>query len=226
MTLKKLDEIRLLIFDLDGTLVDSEEDLALSVNVARERMMLGPLPRKTIASYVGHGVGALIRRALGEGASAEAVSEATAYFMTHYRAHMLDHTVAYPGVRESLDELRGRELAVLTNKPVRFSRDLLTGLGMASRFSFIYGGDSFAQKKPDSVGVLRLMQDTACSARATMLIGDSDIDVATGRNAGVWTCGVTYGLGAKTLETTLPDLILDDLRELPGLLGGKPFAPR
>jgi len=213
-----LQGLRLLIFDLDGTLVDSEQDLAASVNAVRGQMGLAPLERAEIVSYVGRGVSALIERALGEGASEADVEKGVALFLDYYRLHMLDHTVPYPGVREALEGLRYRTLAVLTNKPVGFSRELLAGLNMADYFAYVYGGNSFDRKKPDPVGVRKLMQDTGMPPSTTLIIGDSDTDVLTGRNASVWTCGVTYGLGSGTLEATPPDLWISDLRELARLL--------
>src|SRR3972149_738315 len=144
--------IQLLIFDLDGTLVDSKTDLALSVNAVREMMGLGPLPHDLIASYVGHGVTHLIRRALGDEATDEDVEKAISLFLDYYRHHMLDNTVMYPGARETLGKLRERKVGVLTNKPVHFSREMLTRLGVADCFAFIYGGNSFEQKKPDPIG--------------------------------------------------------------------------
>ena len=223
MTILKetLANIQLLIFDLDGTLVDSETDLMQSVNAVRSQMGLGPLPGETISSYVGDGVTTLMERAMGSSASGEDVRKAVTLFLAHYRLHMLDHTVPYTGVRESLERLKDRKLAVLTNKPARFSRDLLAGLGMAGCFSFIYGGDSFARKKPDPEGIIKLMSDTGHSKMQSIMIGDSATDVLTGRNAGVLTCGVTYGIGSHTLETTPPDLLIGDFRDLPGLLKGK-----
>jgi phosphoglycolate phosphatase len=219
--------IRLLIFDLDGTLVDSKTDLALSVNAVREMMGLGALPHDLIASYVGRGVTVLIRRALGEQVTDETVEKATALFMRYYRDHMLDNTVMYPGVRETLEALGGRSLSVLTNKPVNFSREMLRRLGVAGRFAFIYGGNSFQQKKPDPVGVHKLLGDLGVPPRQAMIVGDSDTDVLTGRNAGVWTCGVTYGYGADGLRDRPPDILLDDLRQLPPLLNGtQKAAPR
>lgn len=224
-----LTAIRLLIFDLDGTLVDSKKDLALSVNAMRDRMGLGPLPDDLIASYVGHGVSVLVRRALhrpgagrapSEEATEEDVQKGLEFFLEHYRVHMLDHTQTYSGVREALEELSDRRLAVLTNKPVRFSREMLERLGLAHIFSFIYGGNSFPQKKPDPVGVQALLRDLGLPAREALIVGDSETDVLTGRNASIWTCGVTYGFGFDTLENTPPDLLLGDLRDLPLLLDG------
>lgn len=220
-----LAQIQLLIFDLDGTLVASERDLAESVNAARAGMGLGPLATSLIASYVGQGVNVLIRRALGEEASGAEVDQAVGLFLNHYREHMLDHTVPYRGVTEALEDLRGRTLAVLTNKPVAFSRHLLEGLGLARHFVEVYGGNSFEQKKPDPVGVVRLMGSTGTDARCTLIVGDSDTDVLTGRRAGVWTCGVTYGLGSHTLGSAPPDLLVDDLRELARLLNGRGDVP-
>jgi phosphoglycolate phosphatase len=216
--------IQLLIFDLDGTLIDSKTDLVLSVNATRERMGLAPLSAEMVSSYVGRGVTTLIRRSLGEAATDPNVERATAIFLEYYRDHMLDNTVAYAGVREALEELRGRKMAVLTNKPVRFSRAILDGLKMAAYFSHIYGGNSFAQKKPDPVGVLTLMSELTAGPTETMIIGDSDTDVLTGRNASIWTCGVTYGLAPHTLNSTPPDILLHDLRQLPPLLNGHEAA--
>ncbi|HTS68812.1 MAG TPA: HAD family hydrolase [Terriglobia bacterium] len=213
-------QVRLLVFDLDGTLVDSKQDLALSVNAMRREMGLAPLPLDQIASYVGHGVTLLVRRSLGTLATDENVEKGLAFFLSYYRDHMLDNTAPYPGVGEALEKLAGHKMAVLTNKPVHFSREMLTRLGFASHFEYIYGGNSFPQKKPDPAGLYKLMEDLQISARATLMVGDSDTDVLTGRNAGVWTCGVTYGFGAHTLQAVPPDLVIDDMRELLPLLNG------
>ncbi len=213
-------QVRLLVFDLDGTLVDSKQDLALSVNAMRMEMGLDPLPLDLIASYVGHGVTLLVRRSLGSLATKENVEKGLAFFLDYYREHMLDNTLPYPGVAEALEKLAGHKMAVLTNKPVNFSREMLTRLGFASSFAYIYGGNSFPQKKPDPMGMHKLMEDLQIPARETLMVGDSDTDILTGRNAGVWTCGVTYGFGAHTLEKVPPDLLIDDMRELPPLLDG------
>jgi phosphoglycolate phosphatase len=217
---KALSQIRLLIFDLDGTLVDSQLDLALSVNAVRSEMGLEPLPVPQVASFVGKGVNVLIRRALGDGFSKDTVEKAIEMFLKYYGEHMLDNTVTYPGVREALAALGSKPMAVLTNKPVVFSQRMLEGLGLARHFAYIYGGNSFEQKKPDPMGVHRLMKDMNSSAESTLIVGDSDTDVLTGQNAGVWTCGVTYGIGSQSLDETPPDLLLGDLRELPPLLNG------
>ena len=214
--------IELIVFDLDGTLIDSKEDLALSVNAVRQRLGMDALPYDRVASYVGRGVVTLMRRALGEDASDATVTRAVEMFLEYYCDHMLDHTVAYPGVADALEGLRAWKMAVLTNKPVRFSQAILDGLGLGGYFLRVYGGNSFEQKKPDPVGLVALMQEFKAPAGRTLIVGDSDTDILTGRNAGVWTCGVTYGLAPETLKSPPPDLVLDDLRELPALLGAAP----
>ena len=211
--------IQLIVFDLDGTLADTKSDLALSVNAMREYMGLGPLPVEAVASYVGHGVTVLVKHALGDKASDDEVQKGLTFFLDYYAHHLLDNTTAYPGVREALEELRDRKLAILTNKPTRFSREIVTGLGLAAYFFQICGGDSFPLKKPDPMGIRTLMNFVPVPAEKTLMVGDSDTDVFTGRNAGVWTCGVTYGFGTQALEKASPDLLLNDLRELPPLLG-------
>ena len=149
--------VRALFFDLDGTLIDSKLDLAISVNATLRHMGRGPLADDTIFGYVGNGAQMLVQRALGEGVTAEE-SKRAAFFLAYYREHMLDNTVAYPGVREGLELLKGRDLAVLTNKPVRFSEAILEGLGLAHYFRYVYGGNSFETKKPDPEGVNTLLR--------------------------------------------------------------------
>jgi phosphoglycolate phosphatase len=218
--LKKFAGVRVLIFDLDGTLIDSKLDLALAVNATLESRGLPALAHEQVFSYVGNGAPTLIRLALGEGASEEAVQEALKFFLQYYRAHMLDNTVLYPGVREGLDQLAGREMAVLTNKPVRFSEAIIEGLDLARYFRFIYGGNSFERKKPDPMGVEVLLRDLQARPAEAMMVGDSEVDVKTARSAGIWACGVSYGLGSERLIEFPPDVMVDSLSELPAHLDG------
>lgn len=211
----RFEGVRALIFDLDGTLIDSKLDLAISVNATLRHMGREPLADQTIFGYVGNGAPLLVRRALGERATDEEVEKGLAFFLAYYRAHMLDNTVAYPGVREGLELLKDRALAVLTNKPVRFSQAILAGLGLASYFQYVYGGNSFATKKPDPEGVNTLLRDFRAAPQEAMMVGDSDVDVRTARNSGTWACGVSYGLGFEGMRAHPPDLMLDSLEELP-----------
>jgi phosphoglycolate phosphatase len=222
---KRFSSVRLLIFDLDGTLIDSKLDLALSVNAMLEYMGRAPLPHETVFSFVGNGAPVLVRRSLNEGARPGEITDAEvdrglAYFLSYYRAHMLDNTVAYPGVREGLDMLARHSMAVLTNKPVRFSEGILDGLGLSHYFEYVYGGNSFEKKKPDPIGVEVLLRDLNASAQDAMMVGDSEVDVRTARNAGIWACGVTYGLGTQGLRANPPDLFVDSLTELRSHLNG------
>ena len=144
--------VRVLIFDLDGTLIDSKLDLAHSVNAMLDHMGRAPLSHEKIYSYVGNGAPLLVRRALGEGVTDAEADKGLAYFLSYYRQHMLDNTVTYPGVREGLELLASYPMAMLTNKPVRFSQAIIEGLGLSRFFRFIYGGNSFERKKPDPIG--------------------------------------------------------------------------
>jgi phosphoglycolate phosphatase len=219
-------DVRVLIFDLDGTLIDSGADLALSVNATLKEMGRAPLRNDQIFGYVGQGAGRLIEQALGPGTTREECQQGLAFFLSYYRAHMLDNTVTYPGVREGLAALDGMPMAVLTNKPVRFSRQILEGLGLASYFRYIYGGNSFESKKPNPAGMGVLLRDFGAAPRQVMLVGDSEVDVQTARNAGTWCCCVTYGLGADQLAKNPPDLLVNSLTELAARLDQQAAQPR
>jgi phosphoglycolate phosphatase len=219
-------DVRALIFDLDGTLIDSGVDLALSVNVTLKQTGRSPLPHDQIFSYVGQGAPRLIEQALGPGATRDECEQALAFFLSYYREHMLDNTVTYPGVREGLAALEGMPMAVLTNKPVRFSRQILEGLGLASYFRYIYGGNSFESKKPNPAGMEVLLRDFGASPKQAMLVGDSEVDVQTARNAGTWCCCVTYGLGSTQLADNPPDLLVQSLTELAAYLDQQAAQPR
>ena len=218
----RFSSVRALIFDLDGTLIDSKLDLALSINAMLKRMDRAELVHEQIFGMVGNGAPVLVRRALGaetlKTASDEEADTGLAYFLSYYRNHMLDNTVTYPGVREGLALLENYPMAVLTNKPVNFSRAILDGLGLSRYFRFVYGGNSFEKKKPHPMGVETLLRELNAKAQEAMIVGDSEVDIQTARNSGIWSCGVTYGLGAEGLRAFPPDLMLDSLTELPAYL--------
>ena len=219
-------DIRLLIFDLDGTLIDSKLDLALAVNATRAFLHLPPIDQQEISSYVGEGAPKLIRRAIGPNYSEEQVAGGVEFFLAYYRDHKLDHTLLYPGVCEALDAFGDRILAVLTNKPVRISREILEGLGVAGRFRHVFGGNSFATKKPHPEGVFTILQDCDVPPAQAMIVGDSGVDVITGRNAGIYTCGVRYGFSPENFAQHPPDVLVDSLGELAARLNGAPHGPR
>jgi phosphoglycolate phosphatase len=208
--------VDLLIFDLDGTLIDSKLDLAQAVNATREHLGMEPLENERVYSYVGNGAPVLIRRALGDQATEAQIEEALEFFLAYYRAHPLDFTLLYPGVKESLDRLwaAGKRMAVLTNKPVRISRAILEGLGVHGYFFQVYGGNSFEFKKPHPVGVEALMREAGVGRDATLMVGDSGVDVETARNAGIQCCGVTYGFQPESLADPAPDKLVDRMDEL------------
>lgn len=220
--------IRLLVFDLDGTLIDSRLDLIHSVNATLRHLGRPELDGDVIASFVGDGAPALVRRALDNTDDEAMLRSALDYFLGYYRLHKLDHTTVYDGVRETLASVSGasngnpkgarRVMVVLSNKPVNPSRDIVRALGLADFFVSVYGGNSFSTKKPDPLGVGVILQETGVPPDEALMIGDSSIDVLTGRNAGMWTCGVTYGFAPQTLQEVPPDVLIESPRELGELL--------
>jgi phosphoglycolate phosphatase len=213
----------LVIFDLDGTLIDSSRDLANSVNATRAWLHLPPLENKLVYSYVGNGATVLIQKALGPNCSDDEVQSALAYFLGYYREHMLDYTVLYPGVRDVLDRFHdaGIKMAVLTNKPVRFSQGIIDGLGLTAHFQRVYGGNSFDQKKPHPVGIETLIAEYGVSREKTIMVGDSSVDVQTARNAQVPVCGVTWGFQPETFAECPPDFLIDKPEELAARIIGR-----
>jgi len=216
--------IKLLIFDLDGTLIDSRLDLVHSVNAMLRHFGRPELPDEVVASYVGDGAPVLVRRALGDPKDQKFLKQALEYFLGYYRVHKLDHTHVYEGIKESLAALHSsngvsRKMAVLSNKPVNPSRQIVEALGLQPYFEQVYGGNSFSTKKPDPQGAQKLMQEAGAGSKETIIIGDSSIDVITGRNAGTWTCGVTYGFAPHTLSDAPPDVLVHSTAELAKILG-------
>jgi phosphoglycolate phosphatase len=224
--------IKLVIFDLDGTLIDSRLDLVHSVNAALLHIGRAPLPDDVIASYVGDGAPILIQRALGGEKVDEAiVRQGLQFFLSYYREHKLDHTTVYAGIQESLSSIQNsihtgnldlhqrsngvsRQMAVLSNKPVVPSRAIVEALGLGQFFTQVYGGNSFATKKPDPEGARKLLEEYGVTGEEAVIVGDSHVDVETGRNAGLWTVGVNYGFAPHTLETQPPDVLVDTPYEL------------
>jgi len=207
--------VALLIFDLDGTLIDSRLDLANAVNATRAHMGLGPIDHEVIYTYVGNGAPVLIKRAMGETASDEDVAAALKFFLAYYREHAVDATTLYPGVGESLIALHeaGHQLAVLTNKPVRISELIMDHFDLSRRMLRVYGGNSFDHKKPHPVGINTLRAEAGTLPEETWMVGDSYVDIETAKNAGVQSCGVTYGFRPDTLADPVPTLLCNTMEE-------------
>lgn len=211
--------IRLIVFDLDGTLIDSRTDLTNSINAMLAEFDRQPLPEEIIATYIGDGAAMLIRRALGDPDDEPLIENALQHFLAHYREHKLDHTRVYPGVFESLNALRNlsdgtpRKLAILTNKPVRASVEICEGLGLAEYMFRIYGGNSFASKKPDPEGLNTIIREAGVSPGETLMIGDSSVDILTARRAGTWVIGCKFGLSSHTVDSIPSDCLVDHASE-------------
>lgn len=224
-------ELNLLIFDLDGTLVDSRLDLANSVNAMLRHYGKPELPNDVIGGFIGNGAPMLVRRSLGDPDDEQFVQEALLFFMNYYRAHKLDTTYVYEGIFPALDAILASrngsgevKMAVLSNKPVGPSRAIVEALGLQKYFFQVYGGNSFHTKKPDPTGVQALLSEAGVAPQETVIIGDSEVDVVTARNAGIYSVGVTYGLAPHTLEEAPPDVLVDHPRELADVLGARQQA--
>ncbi len=213
----------LAVFDLDGTLIDSTADLAAAVNamLARIAPATPALPTDRIRSFVGDGVGMLLARALAEARVPARPEEVLPVYLDIYRRGMLNETRLYPGVAETLPLLEGYALAVLTNKPGDMARAILEGLGVAGRFARICGPEDVPARKPDPAGLRWLMAEAGAGPEAAAMVGDSPVDVRTGRAAGVLTVGVSYGLDPEGLRAEPPDVMLDDLRALRDVMRGR-----
>jgi phosphoglycolate phosphatase len=211
--------VKALVFDLDGTLIDSKRDLVQSVNATLRNMGRAELPEDLVASYVGSGAPVLISRALGGTPAPEELQNALAFFLADYEKHKLDFTKEYPGVRETLEQLRRVPMAVLTNKPVNISVRILEGLGLAQFFGAIYGGNSFATKKPDPLGANTILHELGIAAAQAAMVGDSEVDVLTARNAGMISAIVNFGFGTHDRKTYPADIYLDRMEELVTVVG-------
>jgi phosphoglycolate phosphatase len=217
----KLFLARALIFDLDGTLIDSKRDLIHSVNAMLDEMGREKLAEETISGYIGHGAPLLVARALGGNAAEDERKHALQFFLAYYEEHKLDSTCAYPGVAETLAQLHRKNLpmAVLTNKPERISVRILDALRLTKYFRAIYGGNSFETKKPDPLGAKTILGEFGAAPQEAMVIGDSEVDVQTARNAGTLAAAVNYGFGVHDRTLHPADVYLDYIADLLPLAG-------
>lgn len=205
---------RLIVYDLDGTLVDTRKDIAQAANQMRAAMRLPPLPEKEICGYVGLGLNKLVEGCLGT-ADPAVVEQGTRVYRAHYTEHLLDNTALYLGAAEVLEHFRSRGQAVITNKPDPYSRRILEALGVAGYFLEIVPGNSRWPKKPDPASLLDLMRREGVSSEEVLFVGDSPIDVETGTRAGVATVALAQGFSDREeLMRAAPAHLLDGFPEL------------
>lgn len=198
---------RHVVLDLDGTLVDTKDDLAAAVNVALVALGLAPQDTRTLLGYVGHGARVLLERAFAA-AGDPRVEEGLDVFMPWYREHLLDHAEIYPGFRETLETLaeEGAVFSVLTNKPEDMSAKVLAGFSLETLCPRLIGGDTLPVRKPDPMGLLQLVAAAGVEPTATLMVGDSAVDVATGRNASIATCAVLWGFNGADVRAAKADV--------------------
>ncbi len=207
--------VDLLIFDLDGTLADTRADLTAAVNHALQRLGLPPLPMEQVCRYVGDGVETLLSRALGPDRQ-QLLESGVRFFREYYGDHLLDQTRLYPGVRETLEHFRGKQKAIVTNKPLGFTVRILEGLAIDGHFEMVLGGDSTLKRKPHPEPALRVLSATGVESRRAAMVGDSPGDIEMAKQAGMYSVGVTYGLRSLAdLQAAGPDLLLDNFNKLP-----------
>lgn len=209
--------IRLIIYDLDGTLINSRKDIVTSVNWTLKELDFKELPTEQISSFVGSGAANLMRQSLQK-ISPEALQHldrSIKLFRRYYGEHLLDQTQLYPSVRKVLEFFNDRLQSVITNKPQDFSVTILKGLGIDHFFFKVMGGDQGFPKKPHPATLLEILKAAQVKSEEAMLVGDSATDIETGRNAGVKVVAVTYGFGSPDeIQAAQPESILNDLEEL------------
>ena len=207
----------LIIYDFDGTLVDTLFDIADSVNLSLVDLGLPQLPRKTIRKYIGKGVERLMAQTL-EGSPFTDIPRAVALFKKYYSENLVKHTDFYPHGREILEHFRNKKQAICSNKPEIFVRKILESLDGLQHFQAIIGGDSVKTKKPHPEGLDFILKKLKVSPDEAVLIGDSPVDIETGKRAGVYTCVVNYGLGLpEEIAAASPDCSVDCLSKLKGM---------
>ena len=206
--------MRLVVYDLDGTLVDTREDIALAVNHMLKSLDAPALPQAVIGGFVGRGLDRLAQSCLGT-EDVRRIEKGAKIYRDYYGKHMLDNTRLYPGALELLNFFKGRKQVVITNKPNPFSRDILIALGVSDFFSDIVAGDSDFPKKPDPSAVVSILQRERIEPAETLFVGDSSIDIETGRRVGAHVVVVTHGFTTeKDLLAAHPDAIVPNFSGL------------
>ena len=209
----------LIVYDLDGTLIDTLQDIAAAANHMLGELGRPALPAEEIRGYVGRGLHQLVEGCL-KSDNPRLVERAAKLYRAYYAEHLADHSRLYPGVREVLERFKDRVQAVITNKPNPFTRDLLQTLGIAGYFSQVVAGDDGHPRKPDPSSLRAVLAAAGAEPEQAVLIGDSPIDVETGRRAGVPTAALAHGLADRAvLDAAQPTWLVADMRELLALAG-------
>lgn len=209
----------LLVFDLDGTLIDSKYDLLDALNYTAKQLGHSTFTDAQIPQMVGNGVRALITQAFNLTTDSPALKEAQTIMMDYYRQNLCTRTVFYDGVLETLKSLNNVKKAVLSNKPDEFTQRIIQELGLSSLFDQVLGATNYFDRKPSGESLEHFLKELNIAPNRAMMIGDGDADVLAGKNAGMYTCAVTYGYRSKTeLEILHPDYIIESFSELPTLL--------
>jgi phosphoglycolate phosphatase len=211
----------LVLLDLDGTLLDTRLDLVASTNYVRSIFGLPPLGVSEVERLVGRGVHVLVERALGR-ERADVHDEGVRLFLEHYGAHCLDQTRPYPGMVDLLEGLlaHGARVGVVTNKPESLTRKILGGLDLLDDMAAVVGGDTFPERKPHPRGVEWVLARCDATRSQALLVGDSPIDLATARAAGVAFCGALWGFDPGKLRAEEPDLVAGNAAELEAIIRG------
>jgi phosphoglycolate phosphatase len=218
-------KFKALLFDLDGTLVNSRADITNSVNFTLQELGETTLPSEVIYGFIGEGVRLLLERALNAVRKTKPsdadIDAAHSVFLRQYHAHLLDETVIYPEVVETLEHFAHLPKTIVTNKPYGFTLPLLEGLNLLPHFKVVLGGDSLATRKPDPLMLATAAQRCEVALSDCLMIGDSWVDIAAGKNAGVVTVGYTNGFrGKDELVKADADYLIDRFGELKAIVEG------
>jgi len=211
-------EVDLIIFDFDGTLVDSRLDIVNSVNYVLKRLDLNSRDFDTIISFIGEGIEHLLLKSLGEGRE-DRYEEAYRFYVEYYQEHLLDNSVAYPHVRETLDHFKSKKMIIISNRLGSSASVMLERLGLIQYFKDILGGEDHSCRKPSGCPILNMLNKFGVSKERAIIVGDMDLDIMSGKDAGVLTCAVTYGIGSReSIVKAGPDFIIDDISRLKDII--------
>lgn len=207
--------VDLIIFDLDGTLIDSRQDIAHCVNWTLHDMGLPGIDHEVIYSYVGHGVRALMEGAVQEAHGVDGYERALKLFDRHYSDHLLDHTQLFPGMKEVLENYKDKRLAVITNKPQKYTDPIIQGLQLEDYFGAVLGREACAQPKPAPDPVNKVIEIMPTQRDKAIIIGDTEVDIEAGKRAGILTCGVLFGFGKEEMvRDAKPDILIEEVQQL------------